>query len=151
MKTQHSQTSTKATSLPGEDRGRQLSLVCKVVESLAPGVAGDCPDFVQLLTHYLLLAQDDPSRGPLENAIAYYLRHLEQQGYEVEKEDLMISIRGMQAIMDELQLQSLNELEQYTQANKAACQSYMHQAESSKKTDHGVLPDTSHFVYKYLT
>jgi len=151
MKTQHSQTSTKANSLPGEDHGQQLSLVRKVVESLAPGVAGDCPDFVQLLTHYLLLAQDDPSRRPLENAILYYLQLFEERGYAIEKEDLMISIRGMQAIMDDMQLQSLAELEQYTQASKSVCRSHMRQVTSSKKTDHGALPDASRGVHKYLT
>lgn len=118
MKTQHSQPTTKADSLPGNDQGQKLSIIYKVLESLAPRVAESHPGLVRLIQQYVLDETDEDFRLHLES----YLAALQKRGEISYPEDLLMAIEGMRITKRDLNLKSLSELEQFGKVDKAVYQ-----------------------------
>jgi len=109
---------TKATCLPGVAHGQQLSIIHRVLESLAPGVAGNYRDFVQLLHYYLFMDEDDSTFPLIRKAICSTIEKINGQGHSLPLKDTMMVIDGMRLVMEDEGLQSTEELGQFTQASK---------------------------------
>jgi hypothetical protein len=135
MKTKNSQTTTKATSLPGEDHSQQYAMLQRVLESLAPGVAEKCPDFVHLLQYYLLMAEDDPSGALVESKLRQNILKIIREESTVSAMDFMMTIEGMRSVRIEHQFHSLEELQQFTQASKDAFREFMDEPPANERTD----------------
>jgi len=113
-----------------------------VLDSLVPGLAGECPDFTALVHRFLngCIAQSPPGISLRQQLLQETERALKQVESALEAEVILLTLEGMGAVIRSKKLQSIEDLNLYADAHKAAFKSLFKRAGNQEQPDDQLRP-----------
>lgn len=113
-----------------------------VLDSLEPGLAGECPDFTALVNRFLsgCIAQSPPGtplRQQLRKETEAALKQVES---DLDADVIMLTLQGMSTVIQLNKFQSLDDLSLYAEAHKEAFKSLFTQGINQEQADEQQRP-----------
>jgi hypothetical protein len=117
--------------------------IVKVLNSMSPGLAEQCPDFTALVHRFLsgCIAQSPPGKAQRMQLHQETRNALKKVNASIDFDTVWLILEGVEIVVLEQCLQSLDDLQLYAEANKIAFKLFIDELDNDNHLSRSTLPE----------